>query len=102
MSEEIGFHVVIDVNPNFAAPSKEEVFDSLREIKDCAIIIVSVEEGYERRISRVLRKRFHLFVKSYNLTITRSIIEYTLARFFNRKFFFFVSIYSYIESNLFF
>ena len=83
-TEAIGFHVVIDVNPNFAAPTKQEVFESLSEIKDCSIIIVSCEEGYDRKRYKVLRERFHLFVKAYNLTITRSIIEYTLVRFFRR------------------
>ncbi len=88
MTEGIGFHVVIDINPNFEAPTKQDVFDSLSEIKDCAIIIVSCEEGYDRRNFKVIRKRFHLFVKGRNLTINRSIIEYTLVRFFNRKFIF--------------
>jgi len=81
-----GFHVVIEMNENFMIPTKLEILNALSEIEKYEIIVVSLErKTIQRSNLQMCVKRFHLFVKSDGLTLTRLVIEFVLDKYFSSK-----------------
>jgi hypothetical protein len=85
MPNILGFYTVLNMNSNFPVPTRWEVFETLREIPNFEIIIVSLQKIRNPRSPHSTLERFFLFVKSCELVSTRAVLDYTLDKYFSSK-----------------